>query len=451
MTWPARYWLLLLVVAGAALRVALFAVYPPLTQPDTGTYYAGARELVGQGEATQTPARRTPGYPAFLLLVGSDPQNVLAAQMALGLLTSVSLFFIALRMCAKPGVAFAAAAAYDLSLQQLFLEATVISEPLTTCLLALMTLALLTTLGRLRDGRGAAALAMGVGLLSVATIMVRPQFIYLALLLPALAVYAASGLRCPTRRAALHALLIAAPILLGMFAWGKLVQAKTGHFAMSTQSGFGLVNHSVEFIELAPPEYANVRDILLRHRAERIAAAGHPGNTIWYAWPEIQQATGWSLPEASRQMHRMSAQMFAEHPLRYAASVALSWVQFWTVPIIWEPRRIEPAILGAALEWVWAVEHKVVRLANLAFVLLSAAVLVLPGVRRAVHWELDATAIAALVFGSSVLQALADRGAGSRYAMTLQALVVLTVVVSAVRWWPQRQAPHTVAARNPNA
>ena len=439
MTWPTRHWLLLLIVSGAMLRISLLYVYPPLTTPDTGTYHAAARELSGKADASLAPARRTPGYPAFLLLTGGDPRSVVAAQMALGLLTSAMLFLIALRMGSRPGVAFAAGAAYDLSVQQLFVEAAVITEPLTTCLLATMTLLLLATLARLREGRHTAALATGVGLLGLATIMVRPQFLYLVLLLPLLVAYAASGLRWPTLRSAVHAALVAAPIVLGLFTWGKVVQAKTGHFTMSTQSGFGLVNHSVEFIELAPPEFATVRDILLRHRAERVAAAGHAGNTIWYAWPEIQQATGWSLPEASRQLQRMSMKMFSEHPMRYAASVARPWVEFWTVPVIWDPTALKPVWLRAPLELVWAVEHKIVRLTNLAFVLLCAAVLVLPRVRRAVRWDLDASAIALLVFGSSVLQALADRGAGSRYAVTLQALVVLLVLVSLCRWWSQRR------------
>lgn len=449
MTLTTRHWLLLLILAGALLRVAVFHVYPPLTQPDSGTYYAAARELVGEADPQQAPARRTPGYPAFLLLTGEDPHSVVAAQMALGVLTSAMLFLIALRMGARPAVAFATAAAYDLSVQQLFLETAVITEPLTTCLLAAMTLMLLATLARLREGRRAAGMTAAVGLLGLAAIMVRPQFIYLVLLLPLLVLYAASGLRWPTPRAAMHAALAATPIVLGLFAWGLVVQAKTGHFTMSTQSGFGLANHSVEFIELAPPEFATVRDILLRHRAERIAAAGHAGNTVWYAWPEIQQATGWSLPEASRQLQRMSRQMFAEHPLRYAASVARPWVEFWTVPVIWDPARIDPAWLRTPLEWIWAVEHKIVRLANLAFVLLCAAVLVLPRVRRAVRWDLAATAIALLVFGSSVLQALADRGAGSRYAVTLQAQVVLLILVIIVRWREQRAgAP---ALRSPRA
>jgi hypothetical protein len=262
---------------------------------------------------------------------------------------------------------------------------------------------------------------------------VRPQFIFLPLLLPLLVGYAASGLRWPNRRALGHAALLVLPIVLAVLSWAKVVQSQTGYFTMSTQSGFGLVNHSVNFIELAPGPYAEVRDILLRHRAERIAASGHAGNTVWYAWPEIRQATGWSLPEASRQLQRMSMQMFAEHPLLYAGSVFQAWLEFWTVPIIWAPERISQAWLAQPLQATWWLQHKLLRLCNLAFVLLVGAVLLSRRVRESVRWDLGATALSALILASSLLQALADRGAGSRYAMTVQALVVLVVLVSASR------------------
>jgi len=38
-----------------------------------------------------------------------------------------------------------------------------------------------------------------------------------------------------------------------------------------------------------------------------------------------------------------------------------------------------------------------------------------------------------VILASSLLQAMADRGAGSRYAMTVQALIALVLMVSASR------------------
>jgi len=426
-------WMIALVLLGVLLRTLLLGGYEALPSPDSSTYIAAARDLASGGDFAQSAGRRTPGYPLFITAVGEEPSRIAAVQMALGIGTSLLLFFIALHMTGRPGVAFAAGLSYSLNLQQLFLEAALLTEPLTTFMIAAMVLALLVTLRRLRSGGSAIGLAVLVGACGAAAIMVRPQFIFLPLLLPPLVIYAASGLRWPSARALGHAALVVLPIALAVLGWAKVVEAKTGYFTMSTQSGFGVVNHSVNFIELAPPEFAQVRDILLKHRAERIAASGHAGNTIWYAWPEIRQATGWSLPEASRQLQRMSTQIFAAHPLLYAQSVLQPWLEFWTVPILWAPDRVQPAWMAAPLEAAWWVQHKLLRLANLLFVGVVAAVVVSRRARHALNWDLDATAISALILASSVLQALADRGAGSRYAMTVQALVVLMLLVCSVR------------------
>ncbi len=435
-TWP---WLAGLLIIGALLRGLLLSGYSPASYPDTGTYITAARDLLS-GDFTLGQGRRTPGYPLLIALVGEDPRHIVMAQMAAGLAVSLMLYLIALRMTQRPGLAFAIGLSYHLNLQQLFLEGALVTEPLTTLLLAAMVATLLAALQRLRQGRTAAPFVLGAGVLAAAAIMVRPQFIFLPLLLPLLVVYAVSALRWPTPRAWSHGALILLPSVLAVLGWSAVVQAKTGYFTMSTQSGIGLVNHSVEFIELAPERYATVRDILLKYRAERRAAAGHAGNTIWYALPEIRQATGWTLPEASREMHKMSTEMFAEHPVRYALSVARPWVEFWTVPIIWETSQISPPWLVRPLEALWWVQHKLLRLSNLLFVLLVAAVLVSQHARRAVQWDLSATAISALVMASSLLQAMADRGAGSRYAVTTQALVLLVVLVSASRWRGGRAA-----------
>ncbi len=427
-----RYWLAALIVLAVATRIWLFAGYEPGAEPDTGTYLSAARDLLA-GDLSRSEGRRTPGYPLFIALVGEAPRRIVLAQMALGIGTSVLLFLMAMRMTGRPGVAFAAGLSYDFNLQQLFLEAALLTEPLTTFLVASTVLVLLTTMRRLRRREGAWVLALATGICGAAAIMVRPQFLFFLILLPPLVLCAASGLRWPSRRAWLHSVVLALPMLLAVLGWAKVVQSRTGYFAMSTQSGFGLVNHSVEFIELAPERYATVRDILLKYRAQRIAAAGHAGNTIWYAWPEIQEATGWSLPEASRQLQQMSMQMFAQHPLRYAQSVAQAWLQFWTVPIIWTPERISPAWLAQPLQAVWWIEHKLLRLCNLVFVVVVAAVVLSRRVRDSLRWDLDVTAISAVILASSLLQAMADRGAGSRYAMTVQALIVLVLIVSAAR------------------
>jgi hypothetical protein len=108
--------------------------------------------------------------------------------------------------------------------------------------------------------------------------------------------------------------------------------------------------------------------------------------------------------------------------------VARAWVDFWTVPQIWQLDRVTPAWLGPALDAAWWVEHKLLRLANVAFVALAFVALVSRRARQRVQWDLDMTGISAIILLSSVIQALADYGASSRYEVTVQALVVLVVL-----------------------
>jgi len=66
-----------------------------------------------------------------------------------------------------------------------------------------------------------------------------------------------------------------------------------------------------------------------------------------------------------------------------------------------------------------------------AIVLLVVVILFSRRARTAVRWDLTMTTISAIVLLSSVIQALADYGASSRYAVTVQALVVLVAMTCA--------------------
>lgn len=428
-TW---HWLCLTLAIGVALRVLTFAAYPAQTFPDSGTYIQAAHDLLSSGGWTGQ-ARRTPGYPLVIALVGDSPAALYLANIGAGLATAALLFALVLRLTGSARAAFAAATLHLVNLQQWFQEANVLTETFSTLSVVAALTLFVTLLDGWRSGRSALPGAVALGALSAYALFVRPQYIALPVLL-ALAAWLAS----PAPRLRLRSLTLPAGIAIPAFAlvlgWCALVHAKTGYFTMSTQSGFGMVNHPIDYIELAPERYAVVRDILIRVREAQITQLGHSRNTIWYAWPDIQSATGWSLPEASKQLQRMCSEMFVAYPGRYALSVASAWIDFWTVPIFWRPEQIHPQALAGTLQSLWWVEHKLLRGANLLFVLLVAAAVVSPLVRRRLRWDLALTVITLTVLSSSVIQAMADQGASSRYHLPTQSLVVAFLVVAMQRW-----------------
>ena len=350
-----------------------------------------------------------------------------------GLATSVLLFQLALLCTARPWFGFVT----GMSLQpQPSAALSRIRDPFrkhSTLTVVAVVVATVSTCRRIREGRPYLPMLLTAGLLSGAAILVRPQFIFLLVLLPMAIGIASWKPGIAHRRVLADAALAAAPPLIVIFAWSSFVFGKTGFFALSTQSGLGLVNHSVAFVELAPERYATTRDILLRYREIKLAEQGHYGNTGWLALPEIRRVTGMSLPETSRELQRMSVELFIAHPIRYARTVVSSWIDFWAVPIVWEPERISPSALAPPLQAVWWVEHKLLRLANLVFFVLVCSVLLSRRARNLMRWDLDMTIVSALILFSSVLQALADYGAGSRYAVTVQTLVIAVVTTTWLR------------------
>lgn len=414
--------------------------YDPVSYPDTGTYLQAARDLVS-GDFTLGQGRRTPGYPLVVAAFDGHPGAIVAFQLLGGIMTSLLIYWVAASLSGSRVWGAAAGAAHALNLQQLFLEGALVTEA-TSALSVVAALALLmVVVNRVRHRQPSRVALLALGVVCTYSLFVRPQFICLLVIAPLAVMYAAAGWRWPRFSAMKPAALVLLPAVALLAGWGALQQAKTGYFTLSTQSGFGLVNHTTDYIELAPDEFAQVRQVLLQTRERRMAEVGHSRNTIWYAWPEIRRVTGWSLPEASRQLQAMCRQMIVQYPGRYLASVASAWVDFWTVPFFWEPENVSPPALRHATEAVWWVQHKLLRLANLAFVLVVAAVLVWPALRRRVDWDTHLSAIAATVLMSSVIQALADQGASSRYHVPTQSLVVLVLLVVAARCRRSRNGP----------
>jgi hypothetical protein len=438
--------LLGLVAVALAARLPLMFGYEPATYADTGTYLQAARELMGGG-LDPWQGRRTPGYPLLVAAMGGNPNLIVALQFLGGVSTSVLAYWLAVTLSGSRGFALAAGLAHALNLQQVFTEAALLTESISALSVIGSLALLLRVCRRLRAQEGRAWELVALGALCTYALFVRPQFICLLVVAP-LAVTWAAGFGLPRHawpRALGPAMLVLLPAVVLLAGWGAIQHARTGHFTLSTQSGFGLVNHTIDYLDDAPEEFAHVRDVLVRTRDRRIAEVGHARNTIWYAWPEIQQTTGWSLPEASRHLREMSQQVIREHPTRYAIGVASAWVDFWTVPFFWKPEQVQPPALRHAIESVWWVQHKLLRLANLGFVLLVAGVLVWPALRRRVRWDLALSAISATVLMSSLIQALADQGASSRYHLPTQSLVVLVLAVAAARAWASRRPPASPA------
>ena len=107
-------------------------------------YFHGGAYNNGTVNSDLYDGTRLPGYPFFLAITGPD-QHVYLAQLILGLVTTLLVFYIGWRVSHKGWFAAIAALAHALNLQQLFFEADLIRESLTT-FFVILTLAGVVTL-----------------------------------------------------------------------------------------------------------------------------------------------------------------------------------------------------------------------------------------------------------------------------------------------------------------
>ncbi|HEX9274430.1 MAG TPA: hypothetical protein VGA01_19705, partial [Candidatus Binatia bacterium] len=423
-----KEWLILLLILGSALRLGFWFIGEPTAFPDTGTYIEVAKQLVS-GDLSNYQGRRTPGYPLLLILAQLSPHALWIIQMLAGLAISMCLFYMAYELTGKHGFAFLMGMTYNVNLGQLFFEANLIPETETT-LFVTSTAALLALIHRRFRDRSSGWILILAGTLAGGAVMARPQFVFLPMLLGIFIgygslIYARSNWRVALARA----VIAAGPGIFMILAWSSFNYFHVGHFTLSTQTGVGLMEHTIAFAELAPERYRTVRDVLVKHRDLHLAETGRYTAT-WEALPELKKVTGLALPALDKELLKVSTSLIAAHPFRYAALVGDAWVSFWLVSTPRGLQAVQHAGVAELLGRIWRLEHAVLRFLNVLFLIFVGAAVFSRRFREQTKWGYVLTAISGIILVSSILQALTVGVDNTRYGVTVQALIVLVVVTS---------------------
>ena len=434
--------LVALVLLGIACRAIVWNIYQPAVYPDSHTYTELASQIATLNFVGYE-GWRTPGYPLLLLITGGNLRALWLAQAALGVLGSVVLYRLVLRYTGTVLLAFAAGACHSLALNQVFLEASVLSESMAAfCVVVCVAL----SLRAMRDGASAlhGILAGSVTALAALT---RPLYIFLVPLFILLLFMHRRHVKVTVLAG--YTLAAALPVL----GWMLFNQMTVGYFGMSTMTGYNLSTHSGRFIEKASDKYATIRDIYLKHRAEQLKVAKTSSFTIFYARDEIKAKTGLSEADLSRELEKMSKELFIQHPGLYLRSVVEAWLSFWPVPNYWQRDKLTSDRLAGVLDIVWKGERYILIGLNMICVLAGALIL-LRAVARPFHivaTEEFPLVLACTVLGSSILTAAVVFGENPRYSIPTQPLATTLALLALWRGWRAwldrsealRLGPHT--------
>lgn len=423
-----------LLTVAVAVRVALAAVYSgPSIEPDSSSYENMSHRLFHLGVANYI-GTRTPGYPAFLRVLGDNLGVVWLAQAVLGVAACMLVYWTVLRVTDRRGVALLTGLVLTASLDVLFFETEILTEALLLFVLTASTAVftqLVVTRGR-RAGWGAL-----LGLLTALAALTRPESALLIVVWP-LAFLVTGHQDRPARtgwRLRLAAVtLIMGPGIIAVAGWSAVNAEILGEFSPTTLSGFNLVDHLGSSVADAPSHFATIRDIYVRQRDRSIAAGHGDENVSYQAIGPMQRATGKGKVALSRELTSMSLAVIRDHPLAYAEITATLWPRSWDAPIYWQPDRLHPGIVRTLIKAGWDAERPLRILVNGAFLALCLSALT-PRFRR---YRESAGRIAMALMGvvlvMSIPQALLANGENGRYLFPYYPMMLVALALGVHTW-----------------
>ncbi len=429
-----KTWLMIVFAVAVLVRAGLWLTYPLAETNDTPTYRHLARSLTNKGFANYN-GMRTPGYPLFVAITGSDA-GLYAAQLALGLLTTLIIFILAWKLSGKAWFGGALALAHSLNLGQIFFEASFLSEALATCLLFLVLAGLYSLLASADVPKFYVGIALGVGLAAAILAMTRPLFVFVPFWG---ALFLAFFWRAPLKTRWSAAILAALPAVITLAVWVGYIYTNFKMLGLDSMGGYHLVNHVTSFFELAPDQYAPIRDTFIKFREARLAASGDSVNTIWDAIPALMDQTGYNYYRLARVMGDISSQLMWAYPGKYAWNIIQGWLWFWKAPIAWDSTQFAPAI-AAVIKLIALAERGLLILANLAF-LATSLMLFLPRFRARIQPNLFIYYAASAIWVTSILQTLAEHGDNPRFLIPLQSLIIILIAWCALRFYENASHP----------
>ena len=409
------------IVAGVAVleRAVLYFFYRPVSYNDTASYRRAAEAILNGWKSYD--GTRLPGYPFFLAIAGSD-QHVYLAQLLLGMVTTLLVFYLGWRVSKQGWFAALVALAHAMNLQQLFFEADLISESLTT-FFVILTLAGVVTLFYSSEKTPlwkTLLYAFWIGIAGSAAALVRPLFV----LLPFIATFFILFFWRTLRGVRWGSVLVVGLVSLTLIGtWVNFLHQRFDRWGLDTLTGYHLVQHTGAFFEYVPDQYAAIRDMFIRYRDEHITQTGTAGNAIWNAIPALEQVSGLSFYDLSDTMARISIQLIREHPVLYLQSAWEGWLWFWKAPVYWSPANIPNPLVASLLTDLVLFDRGGAFVANLAFLGVSLA-FIWSKYRKVYAMDIYLWFMVVFIWLTSILQTLPDHGDNPRFSVPIQSMVV---------------------------
>jgi 4-amino-4-deoxy-L-arabinose transferase-like glycosyltransferase len=419
-------WFYLLIVICTTIRVIFILASIPGIQNDTPSYIALAH-AIAQFNLSGDNGFRTPIYPVFILLFNYNNELIRIGQTILGLLILSGIYWISWHYTRSILVAWIAGALYGFNLAQIYFESNILTETLATFFIVLCILVFIIGIEHKKKGY-LIYWMLGTGVLAALTALTRPLYLYVPVLL-AIVLFVLQVQESLKNRI-IQSIILILPAVLLIGGWSVFNYFRLGYFGPTTFTGYGLVDHSITFIQYAPDKYAKIRDEYLILQI----IEGTKAVNVWDGYEQIQAATGETFVQLSKTLAQMSIYLIIHHPILYAKSVIITWIRFWNEPGWWTWPFVISEKNQLIFAYAWRIEkYLLVIVQNSTFLILvfiSTIVSVVKKSRQLVWKENGLGLMALIIITASIIQAIMERGDVTRYSIPTQPFVACVVVSS---------------------
>ncbi len=421
------------------VKSVFYVIYAPGIYGDTSGYIEMVRII--QTNAWDTfDGLRTPGYPVFLMLLGSNIYFVTVVQSFLGLGTVIMVFMIGKELLQNQTKAFWLGILCLSTVNTLFMDMTILTESLTSFLLVLTTCLSLYLVKS--NSPWYLWLSMGLGVVIGFALLVRPNLLIVVLIVMLWVVYSVRyKLRLPVAMQMLCLACFLVPVVCAYMGWSYVSSRLFDTFQYSNTSGIYLTSHTGSYVEFADNNHSLIRDRVLEIRHEGYTdfykifyptssgIAHHKAHAAeWHvAYDLIEDGEFDSLADVNSIFLDMNLDLILDHPLWYLDSVYESFIRFGLGENLGFNHNFRVNGLDTLFRLVWMVQVVLIRAAFLLAYLVTL-LLVLVLAKRQQSWiPMFTLLVCLMIVSSGLLQALVINVANNRMGLPFQPLVFLVV------------------------
>lgn len=414
--------LLSIISFAVLIRIVVVLLYQHIAILPDSAGYIYLSEFISAFNLKGYTGERAPGYPLLISIANRNLSLTIALQLIGGVVTVLFTYKTLKILLSNNKQALFVTLFISAIIPWILYEFAILTESLTLTFISAVTYLFF----KIQQGKGNNKRNyLYLGILCGCTILIKPFYIYLPILLYALLFIQKKFSK--SLFASLSILIIPALCFLG---WSYVNKINTGHFTSSSFQGIYIAQNCVYFAEKTSPEYAEIGKIYAKYREKAIKEKSGVAVSIWAAYPELSWHTKLSLPDLSKQLHDYSITTIKLNKFAYLKQVFLhSWRIFWKSSIYIPDSFFQIKDQSKILYYFSSAEQLIVVLTKTLFLLFVPMNIVYAFKRKKVSTPLLITVI---VITTSLLQAFITFGGNDRFSYPFEIMMLISVYLNIV-------------------